>query len=69
VDMTRHHLSMALMDFKGNIVDQQIGVHYICENTTESFDALCHHIQKFIDRTGKLKDKIYNINLNISGRV
>lgn len=69
VDMTRHHLSMALMDFKGDLVDHKMGIFYTYENTTESFDTLCNHIQQFIDKTGDLKQKIQNINLNISGRV
>ncbi len=68
-DMTRHHLNIALMDFKGDIVEHQLGILYTFENTSESFDILCGHIQHFIDKTGELKEKIYNINLNISGRV
>lgn len=69
VDMTRHHLNIALMDFKGDIVKYEMGISYMYENTTESFDILCEHIQKFIRETGELKQKIYNICLNISGRV
>ncbi len=69
VDMSRHHLNIALMDFTGRIADNEIGISYTYENTPESFDQLCGHIQKFIDRTGELKKKIYHINLNISGRV
>ena len=69
VDMSRHHLNIALMDFTGNIVDHQIGISYTYENTPESFDMLCDYIQNFIDKTGDLKKKIFNINLNISGRV
>jgi predicted NBD/HSP70 family sugar kinase len=69
VDMSRHHLNIALMDFTGRIVENQMGISYTYENKPESFDLLCEHIQKFIDKTGDLKKKIYNINLNISGRV
>ncbi|MDD4777797.1 MAG: ROK family protein [Fermentimonas sp.] len=69
VDMTRHHLSIALMDFTGNIVENQMGLPYTYENTPESLDLLCSHIQNFIDKTGERKQKIFNINLNISGRV
>jgi len=69
VDMSRHHLNIALMDFTGNIVDNQMGISYTYENTPESFDLLCSHIQHFIDKMGDLKQKIFNINLNISGRV
>jgi predicted NBD/HSP70 family sugar kinase len=69
VDMTRHHLNIALMDFKGDIVKYEMGISYMYENTTESFDRLCSHIQDFINGKGELKQKIYNICLNISGRV
>ena len=69
VDMSRHHLNIALMDFTGNIVSNQMGIPYTYENTPDSFDILCSYIQNFIDRTGNLKQKIFNINLNISGRV
>lgn len=69
VDMTRHHLHIALMDFTGNIVEKQFGILYTYENTPESLDILCDHIQNFIDKTGERKQKIFNINLNISGRV
>ena len=69
VDMTRHHLNIALMDFKGDIVQSQMGIPFTYENTSEAFDTLCSHIQNFIDQTGELKEKIYSINLNISGRV
>lgn len=69
VDMSRHHLNMALMDFTGRIVTNEMGISYTYENTHESFDLLCGHIQHFIDRTGEMKKLIYHINLNISGRV
>ena len=68
-DMTCHHLNIALMDFTGNIVEIQLGIPYTYENTLESFDLLSNHIQNFIDMIGNRKQKIFNINLNISGRV
>ena len=68
-DMTRHHLSIALMNFRGDIINHQMGIAYTFENTPESLNKLCEHLQNFIDKTGTLKEKIYNINLNISGRV
>lgn len=69
VDMTRHRLNIGLMNFKGDIVDNQMGIPYTFDNTSASFDDLCAHIQHFIDNTRQLKEKIYNINVNISGRV
>lgn len=69
VDMTRHHLNIALMDFTGNIVEKQMGLPYTYENTPDSLDLFSNHIKSFIDKTGERKQKIFNINLNISGRV
>ena len=56
-DMSRHHLNIALMNFKGEIVDYQMGIKFEFENTPESFDILHKHLQNYID------------NVNISGRV
>ena len=68
-DMTRNHLNIALMNFKGEIVDFQMGIKYRFENTTESFDILYKLLQTFIDNVKVPKDRLFNINLNISGRV
>jgi len=68
-DMSRHHLNIALMNFKGEIVDYQMGIKFKFENTTESFDFLHKHLQSFIDNVKVPKDRLFNINLNISGRV
>lgn len=68
-DMSRHYLNIALMNFKGEIVDYQMGIQYKFENTPESFDFLHKHIQTFIDHVKVPKDRLFNINLNISGRV
>jgi predicted NBD/HSP70 family sugar kinase len=68
-DMSRHHLHIALMNFKGEIVDYQMGIKYEFENTTESFDILHKHLQDYIDNVKVPKERLFNINLNISGRV
>lgn len=69
VDITRHHLNMGLMDFTGNMVDIQMGIPFTYDNSIESLDQLGNHIQDFIDKTGERKQKIFNVNVNISGRV
>lgn len=68
-DMSRHHLNIALMNFKGEIVDYQMGIKYEFANTPESFDILHKLLQTFIDQVKVPKDRLFNINLNISGRV
>lgn len=68
-DMTRHHLNIALMNFKGEIVDYKLGIKFEFENTPKSFDILHKHIQDYIDNMKVPKNRLFNINLNISGRV
>ena len=46
-----------------------MGIKYEFENTTESFDTLHKHLQTFIDNVKVPKERLFNINLNISGRV
>lgn len=68
-DMSRHHLNIALMDFKGGLIDFQMGIKYSFENTPESFDLLHNHIKTFIDNVEVPKERLFNLNINISGRV
>ncbi len=68
-DMSRHHLNIAIMDFKGGLVHFQMGIKYSFENTPESFDILHKHIKTFIDNLEVPKERLFNLNLNISGRV
>ncbi len=70
IDMTRHHLNMALMDFNGDMVKTKFGVKYTYENTPASLDELCNKIEEFIkELSPEIRENIFNINLNISGRV
>lgn len=68
-DMSRHHLNIALMNFKGDLVDFKMGIKYSFENTPESFDHLHKHLQTFIDNIKIPREKLFNLNINISGRV
>lgn len=70
VDMTRHHLNMALMDFNGDMVKTEFGLLHSHENTPESLDRLCNHINNFINSiSSEIRKNIINISLNIAGRV
>ena len=70
IDMTRHHLSIALMDFNGDMVKTKYRIRYKYENTPESLDELCSKIEEFINEISpEIRENIFNITLNISGRV
>ena len=70
IEMTHQHLNMALMDFNGDVVRTKFGIPYIYENKLELLDELCTRIMEFIDEeTPEIRENIFNINLNIAGRV
>ena len=70
IDMTHQYLNMALMDFNGDVVKTKLGIPYTYENKLESLDELCTRIEEFIDEEPpEIRENIFNINLNIAGRV
>jgi glucokinase-like ROK family protein len=69
VDIKHFSINIGLINFKGDMVDIKMDIPYQFENTKESLNALCKIISDFIHRTRIGKDKILNINVNISGRV
>lgn len=69
VDIKQYDLNIGLINFKGDLVELKMNVPYIFENTTESLNSLCQIILNFIKKQTIDKDKILNINVNISGRV
>lgn len=68
VDMSQFEVSIGMINFKGEIVAEE-SVPYNMKNTAESLDELCNIILSFINKQEVDKDKILNVNVNISGRV
>lgn len=50
-------------------MELKMDVPYAFENTKEGLDKLCHLTSDFIQELKINKDKILNININVSGRV
>lgn len=69
VDIKRFSINIGLINFKGEMVDLQMDIPYQLENTKEALENLCVIILNFISKQNIDKDKILNIDLNISGRV
>ncbi|MDE5709867.1 MAG: ROK family transcriptional regulator, partial [Bacteroides sp.] len=69
VDVKRFAINIGLMNFKGDMVDLKMNIPYYCRNTQEGLDDLCKLISKFIKKNDIGKEKILNVNINISGRV
>lgn len=69
VDIRRFCLNIGLINFNGELVETQMGVPYTFENTQKGLDSLCELISNFIGSLIVEKDKILDINVNVSGRV
>lgn len=69
VDMKKFAINIALINFKGDMVELKMNVPYKSENTPEARDELCRLIIEFINKVEIDRDKILNININVSGRV
>lgn len=69
VDLKQNAANIGLIDFKGDLVSIKNHIPYNIKNTPESLNELCQIILDFIKDQTIDKDKILNINVNISGRV
>ncbi len=69
VDVKRFFINIGLINFNGDLIEQEMDVPYTFENTMEGLDNLCTIIKNFIDDVDIDKEKILNICVNISGRV
>jgi predicted NBD/HSP70 family sugar kinase len=69
VDVKQFMVNIAIIDFKGEMIDLNMGVPFELKNTPEALNKLIAIIQAFIDRQVIDKGKILNIALNRSGRV
>ncbi|WP_080904185.1 ROK family transcriptional regulator [Parabacteroides sp. Marseille-P3160] len=69
VDIKQFSINIGIINFKGEMVDIEMGIPYLLENTHKALDNLCEIISRFIEKQTVDKKKILNIDINISGRV
>lgn len=69
VDIKRFAINIALINFKGDMVELKMDIPYKCENTVDGLNELCRLISAFIKKISINKEKIINIGVNVSGRV
>lgn len=69
VDMTQNGINVGMINFKGEMIDLIMDVPYELENTPEALDKLVQIIKSFIERQKVDTSNIFNIGVNISGRV
>ena len=69
VEIRLHHISMAITNFKGEIIDFQEDIAYTLESSEESFRAFCTFLKNLVDKTGIDRTKVLAYGFNLSGRV
>ena len=69
VDIKRFAVNIGLINFKGDMVELKMNIPYNFENSIEGMNELCKLIINFIKKLTINKEKILNINVNVSGRV
>lgn len=68
-DVRRHHVSIAVTDFKGRTVDYRENIPFALESTEESFRKLCILLQKHLDKISIDRSKVLAYGFNLTGRV
>lgn len=69
VDIKRFAINIGLINFKGDMMELKMNIPYKFENSIEGLNELCKLITQFIKKLTIDKEKILNININVSGRV
>lgn len=69
VDVKHYYINIGLLDFKKNLVKQEMHVPYLLVNTKEAFEQLVKVIQTFIGNLPEEYRNILALCLNLSGRI
>ena len=69
VDISQKRVHIGLINFKGDLIDEQMDISFEEAHPHERFERLCEIIEDFMSHTVAPKDKILSIGINISGRV
>jgi len=69
VEVRRNSISIGIQDFNNRFVKLSENIAYTLDNTKESLFSLCSIINKFVDDSGVLREKIVGACINLSGRI
>lgn len=69
VDLNLGSVSLGLMNFNGEIVEQWLNVYREIPNSEAGLDVVCRLIEEFISSINIKRESILNVNINLSGRV
>lgn len=69
VDIKKFAINIGLINFKGDMMELKMNIPYRFQNSIEGLNELCKLVANFIKKLNINKEKILNINVNVSGRV
>lgn len=69
VDLKKDSLNMALINFKGDVINIEMKVPFKQDNTMDCVDRLAEEIRRFINSLSVDTNKILNVCVGMSGRV
>lgn len=69
VDIRRHHFSIAVINFKGKLVDYKEDIPLVLEGTEDSLRQLTELIKKNTASLGIEQEKVLAYGINLTGRV
>ncbi len=69
VDVHRKLVMLAVIDLNGKIIDENLHIPYELQNTPEALEELCRIINVYIDNLPIEKAKIFQVAINLTGRV
>lgn len=69
VDIRRHHVSIAVTNFKGKLVDYKEDIPLVLEGTEDSLRQLTELIKKNTASLGIEQEKVLAYGINLTGRV
>ncbi|WP_295938947.1 ROK family transcriptional regulator [uncultured Alistipes sp.] len=69
VELKKDSVEMAVINFKGQIIERKEDRHPITGDTAETLDRFCDIIASFISKLNIPKEKILAVGVNVSGRV
>ena len=69
VDINPTFVNIGLMNIRGDLIDLIKDTSYVHNNTLEALERLCDIIQNYTINASVPQEKIFNININIGGRI
>lgn len=69
VDVKKFRINIAVINFRGDVIQSKSNIPFDYENTQDSFGQLCQIIKEFIASLTIPTEKIMSAGINISGRV